>query len=199
MKLLLDPGHGWANGVGDPGACRGDFHESNWTFQFSGYLAECVRHLCEPWEIASTRLLAADNPTLEARGEMSRDFGADLVLSIHVNASISPLDHGGLTFYWPGNASGRAVADIIARALPEPLHRNGGYGIAATDSARPDDDWLKRVRACLIHHDMTSVLFEVGYCSSVGDLAAIMRPAIQSGLCAAALAGLARFRALNER
>jgi N-acetylmuramoyl-L-alanine amidase len=121
-----------------------------------------------------------------------------LVLSFHVNAHATRSDfHGLLCFHFPGNPIGRAVGNTIMRAAPKPLYKPGWSSIAAT-ADEDNQKWLQRPLNVLKSHACTAVLIEVGYCTNPKDAYALKMPAVQSGVIAATMAGLAEFRRLKD-
>lgn len=194
LKLCIDPGHGGA----DRGAVSPDgvLVEADYTMSLARFLAARVKHSSESIEVGFTRSRDDESVTLTERGQRSRDQGADLVLCLHVNAGPVQL-HGGMTFYWPSNIYGQEIADHIQRSFPKPLYYQTRGPIPATDDKSPGDDWLRRARNVLAPHRATAVLVEVGFLSNPVDLAALLEPAIQSGIVAALMCGLATARHLQ--
>lgn len=174
MKLLLDPGHG---GV-DPGAVAGDITEARYVYDLACRLEKIVLADGLPVEVWKTRdgtLQAARKLSLAERAEIGRTWGADLVLSLHCNASARPAPHGLMAFHWPGSERGQAFADAIQRTAPFVLRRKGGPypAFAAT--------W-PRVRNVLQVHRAPVVLVELGFLTNPGDATALKDPGIQFDL-----------------
>lgn len=191
IRAALDPGHGGH----ELGAVYNGITEKTWALDFCRYLAARVKHGAEPFEVTLLRNFDTAM-SLKDRGITSKALGADIVLSVHVNAHKKDYMHGAMCFYWPGNSVGRVVADTIARSVPNPLYRGMGRVWEATDDPTPDDDWLQRPRDVLQPHAATAVLLEVGYCSNPADSVALLDPAVQHGLAVACEAGLAEARRL---
>lgn len=195
LHIVLDPGHGGS----DPGAVGNGVIEKDWTLSFCRYLMMRIKHGCEPFRVSMLRGLDTDM-SLHDRGITSRELGADLVLSVHVNANDSPRAHGTQCYYWPGNAIGKQVAETISRSVPESLYRLIDRAIEAKDDPTTKaDDWIQRPRHVLEPHAATAVLVEVGFLSNLEDAKALLNPAVQHGLAVACEAGLAEARRLIAR
>lgn len=83
LIVCLDPGHG---APGDPGCVFGDFREADYVFQ----TAEEIK-ACAPGGLQCFLSRRADeDPTLGERAKRAQKGEADIVLSLHCNASYSP-------------------------------------------------------------------------------------------------------------
>lgn len=112
MKLTIDPGHGG----NDSGASASGITESDLNLILALKLRQALLRL-KLCEVGMTR--EHDHTlSLSARGRISKKENADLVLSLHANASDKPHYAGLSTFHWPGNAIGESVATQIAKAAP---------------------------------------------------------------------------------
>lgn len=190
MRVMLDPGHGG----NDPGTCDDKFVEASYVYRFARYLCTHLAHTAAPVNVGLIRV-EDETVSLDERGERAANFGADLVLSLHVNASETTTASGGLTFCWPGDALGLNVGTAIARAFPVPLYRLRAVPIEAVDSPTTTaDDWLRRPRAVMWPHQRrgrTDVLVELGYRTNLADRVALDHPAVQWALVLACEAGIA--------
>jgi N-acetylmuramoyl-L-alanine amidase len=170
--------------------------EAEYALSMVHFVASWLRHSAEPFVVELTRCKPTDGPTLDERGARTEALGADLVLSLHVDANPSEHEHGAVCYYWPGNAVGLEVAHAIAEAMPSVLRT--GKVFATTDNPDPKDDWLKRARNVLKPHKATAVLVEVGRLTSEVDRPALLNSPVQSGIALAIITGVIRYRVLRE-
>lgn len=183
MKIALDPGHGGEN----QGWYSGE-EKRRFTTDESG------EPIHETWKEADGRLVEKDycldmcralRPLIvlelgheviltregdatmgqRARGEITRVWDADLVLSIHVNAHAAETIRGLITFYWPSSALGHDVATAIAEAAPETVKRTRNHVFATGE-----DRWLKDARAICGAHAAPTVLIELFHGTNPTDL-----------------------------
>lgn len=115
--IAIDPGHGG----NDPGAIGpSGTHEKEITLG----IATVLKGLLEE---AGARVLMtreADQAVgLYERAGMANDAGAELFVSVHVNSSVSRALAGTETYYFPGAAAGRALAQKLQRRMLEALGR----------------------------------------------------------------------------
>lgn len=116
-RIAIDPGHGGQ----DPGeaAVSGET-EADLAFR----LAARTSVLLEA-EGASAMLTRGpnDGPTESERARLANDFGADLLLSIHLNAHPNPSARGAATYYFQqgivGSEPGEHLAHLVQQALTE--------------------------------------------------------------------------------
>jgi N-acetylmuramoyl-L-alanine amidase len=193
LTIAIDPGHGGES----KGAVVPELVEADYVINFARFLALRLKHSAEPFEVHLLRERNDETVSLAERGRRSKEIGADLVVSIHVNAGPDQRQGGAMAFYWPGNEHGWEVCDAWLRAMPPPLYT--ARRSFAADPSLPGDEWLSRARNVLEPHECTSVLWELGYCTNKKDLDALLDPATQSAMVSACLVGLARFRQLAER
>lgn len=178
--ILLDPGHGGK----DPGAMGGGIIESEYTLELCRMIQSELVCVEDGPECQMTR--EGDlSLSLRDRADIAHNAGADIVLSVHVNAAATRSLHGGMAFYWPTNHMGRLVADRITLALPPTLEGPFSGGVPADG-----DDWKKRVRNVLGVYNPTAVLVEVGYLTNEHDSHELKSPIIKEHLAAACVIGL---------
>jgi N-acetylmuramoyl-L-alanine amidase len=108
-RVVLDPGHGGSNA----GAAGSGLREKQLTFALSGRIADRLR--AKGIEVQLTRT-ADVTRTLRQRGELATANGADVLVSIHANASPTRTQRGYETFV----LTTRGV-DIDGRALRSDL------------------------------------------------------------------------------
>jgi len=174
-RIVLDPGHGGD----DPGA--------TWTAPDGTLISEADL----AWDLATRlegRLTATgvttwltrgrhNTRTDDVRAQFANEQGADLVLSIHVDASRSDRAHGLATYYYGAgevaSTMGERLADLVQR---ETVARTG-----LLDCQIHPKTW-----AILRMTQMPAVRFECGYLSSPVDrpllLDPVMRDKVAEGL-----------------
>lgn len=86
--IVLDAGHGQ---FGNAHTCSEGFYEGTQNFILAGYLKEQLEAL--GYKVLLTRNDITDDPSLEERGKLAGDNGADMFLSIHSNAPPSSYEH----------------------------------------------------------------------------------------------------------
>ena len=185
MRLVIDPGHGGE----DAGATAHGIIERDFNLRLAWELEDAIDWL--PWHsaisaVTVTRAEDEHGMTLRQRGGFSKKAKADLVLSLHCNASSSSRSRGLMAFHWPGNSKGTMVAETIQRCAPAAL--------ASRSKMRPysatEKDWT-RVRNVLRFHRATAVLVEVGFLTSPVDAEALRLDSVRRELVACLLRGVA--------
>lgn len=80
-KVFLDPGHGGS----DPGAVANGLQEKNLTLAIA---KECEKVLKSEYDDVDIKLSRTGDtyPSLSARAKMANDWGANLFISVHINA-----------------------------------------------------------------------------------------------------------------
>lgn len=151
LQLCLDPGHGGSN----LGICANGIIEKDYTMAVGDELFDSLSML--PLDLWMTRYEDKDINQAE-RGRDSED--ADLVLSLHVNASEDRLRSGFEIFHWPGNQVGLDIAKHLRSRLP--------WWIASSRIYESDDRW-PGVLEVLGAHSATTVLIEMGYATNETD------------------------------
>lgn len=163
-RIVIDPGHG--------GDDRGVLHEDA-----DGVVAEADL----VWDLATRlegRLIALgvtpwltrgpnNGATDEQRAELANEVGADLVVSLHIDAFSSPRANGLAAYYFGGGESsstiGERLADLVQREL---VARTG-----LLDARTHGKTW-----ALLRLTRMPAVRVELGYLSSPVDRARLLDP-----------------------
>lgn len=182
-RVLVDPSHG----PGDPG------HVGP-----SGVTEEAVS-----WQIAS-RLAAhlgargADvllgrgprsNPSPRERARLANDQGAEVVLSIGVNALDTPAGSGSAAYYFGAphfvSESGQRLAALASSAM-------------VTDGWTPDCRVHPVTWSLLRETRMTAVVVEPGFISCPSDEARLADPEAQESLAAALAAAVGMFYAVAD-
>jgi N-acetylmuramoyl-L-alanine amidase len=159
-RIVIDPAHGGE----DPGWVSDGMRTADLTFDLARRLE--ARMAATGMEIFLTRG-AHRNPTPEERAERANELGADLVLSLDVDGSTSPLACG-ISAYHFGTDSGRtstageSLAELVQRELVARTH----------------------MVDCRVHHKpwdilrltrMPAVLVDVGYVTNAEDRGRLAR------------------------
>lgn len=194
MRLAIDPGH--PTHEGDTGSQAPGLLEYEYSWHMVTSWAAYLRRTVLGVDSFLLRSAVDEVVSLEERGRRSRDGGADLVVSLHVDASESKTLRCASGYYWPSNLTGQQVVQTVIRCMPHPLFRKMGYGaFAARQCAR--DQWLQRSRNVIEQHAATAVLIELGFCTNETDLTALLDPTTQTGIILALTAGVLRFQQLT--
>lgn len=119
-RLAVDPGHG----EGDPGATgpHGET-EAAIAFQLAARLAEALE--AAGAEVVMTRG-PHDDPTDSERAQRANDLGADLLISIHLNADPHSAAGGVATYYFEHQGVASEPGEYLAGLLQEHLVGAGG-------------------------------------------------------------------------
>lgn len=211
VTVAIDPGHG---GI-DPGAVREGVAEKGLVLAFGRDLRDALA--ARGFRVLMTRE-DDDFVALDDRVAAARQAGADVFLSIHLNAEASPAVAGAIAFTRADRGSSPQAA---ARARAE----NAVDGLAGLDPGDPvgavlagvarvetdarsgllADDLIAALRPVaaigaeprqaanfevLRAPDMPSVLLELGFLSNPADRAALQSPDWRRGAAAALATGL---------
>lgn len=159
-RIVIDPAHGGD----DPGWTAEGVRAGDLTWDLARRLES--RMVATGMETFLTRG-AHQNPTAEERAAVANEVNADLVLSLHIDGSESPLASGLAAFHFGTDAGatstvGQNLAELLQREL-----------VART-----------RMTDCRVHHRtwgilrltrMPAVQLELGYLSNPADRAQLMR------------------------
>jgi N-acetylmuramoyl-L-alanine amidase len=109
--VVIDPGHG----AGDPGerAANG-LTEAEVCWELATLLAE--RLVAAGGKVRFTRT-EPENPDNSERARRANDIGADLLVSLHLNANKEPTAEGASAYHFGTSRSGKAVAEAIQDQL----------------------------------------------------------------------------------
>ncbi len=175
IKVLIDPGHGGK----DPGAPNVNdtkqYSEQNYALVYAKYLSENLRALG-----ATVTFTRVSNTTvsLEDRFSIIRNANADLVISLHFNASESKKEKSGyfMGYFYPfAYTPAKFISDSIKKTNILPPE-NGGI------------DWhyfrLSRVSSCPV------ILTENGYIDSKTDYNKIRNQTLIKEYCSALTDGI---------
>lgn len=116
VDFVIDAGHGGSSS----GAVNGEYKESEFTLKYSIALKEKLEKL--GYKVALTRDSDIDTPSygINGRAVMPYLTKAKLILSIHLNSSVTPPPHGGVEVYAPNHANltfAKSIADNIVNMV----------------------------------------------------------------------------------
>ncbi len=181
VVIAIDAGHGGAKS----GVIVGALVEKDWTLEVAKLLEAA---LLEMPGVTPVMIRDSDETiSLEERGRLASELGADLVLSLHVNANTDPLINGMWAYHWPGNALGAKVGTAIEAAAPAEVRPR-----TASSSEAKADSW-PRVRNVLAVYTPTAVLVEAGFATNLLDNSELRREDVKRGIVTACVAGVVAF------
>jgi N-acetylmuramoyl-L-alanine amidase len=203
--IFLDPGHGGK----DPGAqnAKLGIDEKDLTLD----LAQRLQRRLE--EAGKTVLLSRNTDTyltLEERAQLANAAGADLFLSIHINASYKPEVFGVETFVLPprGHPSTSRAQPDLSDQVQEPGNRSDPWNAllgfylqrALVDELQVPDRGLKRARfGVLKRSQMPAALLEVGFLSNETEAEKLNREDYRERIIDATMEGLQAYERTLER
>ena len=108
--VVIDPGHGGD----DYGARAFGLHEADLTLDLALRVRSSLLALRPDLQVVMTR---EDDTfvSLEQRAAMANAIGADVFVSIHLNAADEPVDHGGITTFVLDTTDDRSAIRLAAR------------------------------------------------------------------------------------
>ncbi|HAQ40983.1 MAG TPA: N-acetylmuramoyl-L-alanine amidase [Clostridiales bacterium] len=132
IKVLIDPGHGGMDqgasgdlGIGEAPINLAISKRLMEFLQGSGFDVEMTRYEDEGlYTLKSKTIRAKKNEDLTKRAEKINESGADLVVSIHLNAFPQKQYYGAHVFYQDENQTGKIAADILQDSLKNILDKN---------------------------------------------------------------------------
>jgi N-acetylmuramoyl-L-alanine amidase len=170
MKIWIDPGHGMANrspGVFDPGAVSGKLTEADIVLQVAlvgRQILTAAGHA-----VGLTRDDNSDPSPVGTRDDRAKAWGANLFISLHMNASDNPSATGTETFY-------RDAAD---KKLAEMVQSSALSAFYLRDRQLKTESASQHSRLAVLDFPGPACLVELGFISNATDVAAIMRPQAQ--------------------
>jgi len=109
--IVLDPGHGGED-PGAVGACG--VYEKDIALEIARVAADWLK--ANGWEVYLTRE-TDKHVSLYERARLSNEEGADVFVSIHLNAAENPAARGFEVYHYPGSHDGAVLASLIASRL----------------------------------------------------------------------------------
>ncbi|MCM3413504.1 N-acetylmuramoyl-L-alanine amidase family protein [Metabacillus litoralis] len=119
MKVLIDPGHGGK----DPGAVNGDLHEADIVLK----IAKKVVNKLSQYDNVQTKLSRSTDVFLELkeRTDIANSWGADVLISIHINSATNKNANGIETLiYTNGSNESLVIASSVQSQLIREANRN---------------------------------------------------------------------------
>ncbi len=185
--VIVDPGHGGTDGgaVGDDGTV-----EKNLNLTIALLLKEKLE--TEGIQVIMTRQTDEDTDgltgfhkrqDLEERARIGNESGANLYVSIHINASTTRKDQGFQVWYGSGNPEGQQLAQVITKSVEN---------AAICTRIRA----VKQVPETLyIFRTVTipSVLVECGFISNAADLYKLKQETFRNDLCKSLCEGIVSY------
>tara|TARA_Y100000588_G_C14183854_1_gene894940 strand:- start:150 stop:779 length:630 start_codon:yes stop_codon:yes gene_type:complete len=157
MRIFIDPGHGGKN----TGVHVGTLIEKNYTLQLAIDLREALGSLYKDVELSRHD---DDYVMLRDRFVSASNFGADVAVSIHVNAA----QHKGLKglMVFANDSEAANFGTEIMMSAPPTIRRREPKTFIASPN-----DWTKRAHNCLEGYKCPAVLVECFFASNAKDLA----------------------------
>jgi N-acetylmuramoyl-L-alanine amidase len=182
-RIVIDPGHGGA----DRGRTYGDVTEADLVWDLARRLEGQM--VATGMEALLTRGL--DNCPAEAeRAQFANDTGADLFLSLHVDANHSPLAQGVACFHFgTGNGTTSTVGEALAGFIQRELAARTGMLDCRTHPKTWDGLRMTRCPA---------VRIEIGYLTNAHDRAKLTDPAFRDLVAERILIAVKRLYLLGE-
>ncbi len=184
IRVMIDPGHG---GV-DSGCCSGDIMEKDLNLMVAKALQSELEQLdasvgltrttdeaLAPYDGAANR----HRRDLAARIAKTRDFAADIYISLHVNSGASRLG-GSLTFYRKGDEESRRLAALVQERMRQVVPGNQNGILPASFMV-------------LTSLGIPAILVETGFLSNSQDRERLLRPGAAYPLAAGIAAGLVAY------
>ena len=184
MKILLDAGHGGK----DSGAVGNGLYEKNLTLEIVKRLERILKGTYQNIEVMLSR---TDDTflSLDERTKKANMWGADVVLSIHINSAVNPSAKGYEDFVY-------LKADAPTKALQNVLHDEITRAISAyhvTDRGKKSADFhmLRMTK-------MKAVLTENLFISNSADTGLLKQSVFLDKLALGHAIGLERFFGLKK-
>lgn len=175
MKTIIaDPGHGMSNqraGVYDPGACSAGHTEADIVMDWANELKEVLEAAGR--KVIRTRVDAKDPAPVGKRASIARQYGGDIMISLHCNAATGQA-HGTETFF-----RGKEHAPMATRLNDAVVNALGtrDRGIKTEAQSQHKRLAIMAFQPCF--------LIELGFIDHDGDRAAMLDPALRRKACEA--------------
>ncbi|WP_375484620.1 N-acetylmuramoyl-L-alanine amidase [uncultured Jatrophihabitans sp.] len=159
-RIVLDAGHGGP----DAGAVVDGIREADLVWELTSRLEGRLSALgVQTWFTRGPH----NGASTEQRAQLANDVGADLLLSIHLDASPSPRANGVAAYYYGAGVSSSTIGERLADLAQRELVARTGM----LDCRIHGKSWsmLRLTR-------MPAVRIEVGYLSSAEDRAKLLDP-----------------------
>lgn len=186
-SVVLDPGHGG----GDPGCHNRNLgvYEKDVTLDICLRMQQILQS--QGWKVFMTRTTdrdvtyagSPDLMELQARADVANNNQADLFVSIHCNASISPAVRGSSVYWW--KPEDRALAEYL-----DVLGEGLGF---------EHDGLIQNNFAVLRLSGMPSVLVETAFLTNATEGRLLATPEVRQQIAERLAAGLGRYMAERRR
>ncbi|GLZ49131.1 N-acetylmuramoyl-L-alanine amidase [Actinomycetospora sp. NBRC 106375] len=186
-RIVIDPGHGGA----DRGALIGAGPEA---VTEAGLVGDIARRLEGRMAAAGMEALLShgpqDCPTDAERAGFANSAGADVVLSLHVDANTSPAANGLAAFHF---GTGTGATSTVGEALAGFIHRELLARTRMLDCGVHPRPWelLRLTR-------MPAVRVEIGYLTNDRDRAALLDPGFRDVVAEGILVAVKRLYLLGQ-
>ena len=178
--VLLDPGHGGD----DLGACAHDLTEAEVAFD----LASRIEGRLGPLGVQTLLTRGPDGcPDDVARAQLANDTAADLLVSLHTDASQSELPCGVAAYYYGADLPDRTVTSAVGERLATLIQREI---VARTDLL--DCHTHRKAWQLLRMTRMPAVRLDVGYVTNAHDAARLRTPEFRDAVAEAVVAAIQR-------
>jgi N-acetylmuramoyl-L-alanine amidase len=180
MKIVLDPGHGGA----DPGAVVGAYRESVMVLGMQPFFWKA---LADQGHCVTTTRVKDTKVPLESRVQFANHLGADLFISLHLNASADTAAHGPWTLYAKPSAKSLRLARSVHRQIAAVAN------LASADAYYPDDEGWTGGRSLFVlrRTAMPALLLELGFLTSELERKLLLDEAYVERLAVAVARGIA--------
>ena len=182
-RIVIDPGHGGTDrGVEVAGVTEADL------------MWDLARRLVGRMSATGMEALLSrpedGNPPDAERAQFANDVGADLVVSLHTDASFSPHAQGLATYYF-GNGSG--ATSNVGEALAGLIQRELLTRTPMLDCRSQTCTWelVRRTR-------MPAVRIETGYLTHLGDRGKLLDPGFRDVVAEGILVAVKRLYLLGQ-
>jgi N-acetylmuramoyl-L-alanine amidase len=157
-RIVLDPGHG---GEEPGGVTPSGETEADWVFRLSAKLG-----LLLDGRRAYPMLTRGpnDGPHVSQRAQLANRFGADMLISIHLNSHPTAVAAGAATYYFQGGTVASEPGEHLAELIQEALIKAG----------RPDCNTHGKAYPILRETQMPAVLVEPGFITNPQEFAELV-------------------------
>jgi N-acetylmuramoyl-L-alanine amidase len=175
-RIVLDAGHGGA----DPGVVADGATEAELAWDLLSRVEGRLSALgVQTWSTRGPGTGATD----EQRAQLANDVGADLVLSVHIDGSSSPLANGVAAYYFGAGESTSTIGERLADLAQRELVARTGMG----NNRIHGKTW-----ALLRLTRMPAVRVELGYLTSDRDRAMLRDPRFRDTMAEGLLVAVQR-------
>lgn len=174
MTVILDPGHGMSNrkpGAYDPGACSGKSEEATIAMEWANQLREILQK--QGHKVVRTRKDRFDAAPVSARAGIAKEFGGEIMLSLHCNAATGTAS--GSECIHRGEAN-KAKAAAISKACSMALDIKDRGPKVEADSQHAH---------LAVMSFQPCFLLEIGFIDNAGDLSAMLDDVKRNAACEA--------------